>query len=84
VSARIARAERFFGATGATLAHGDNRAFYRLSTDSIVLPLFETFRKTSPRRIGRSLAKGAGQRVSEGLDRLRSDSGILARPPMRR
>jgi len=29
VSARIARAERFFGATGATLAHGGNRAFYR-------------------------------------------------------
>src|SRR6267143_1863211 len=44
VSARIARAERFFGATGASLAHGGNRAFYRPSTDSIVLPLFETFR----------------------------------------
>ena len=44
VSARIARAERFFGATGATVAHGGNRAFYRPSTDSIVLPLFETFR----------------------------------------
>src|SRR5439155_12664225 len=44
VSARIARAERFFGATGATLIHGGNRAFYRPSTDSIVLPLFETFR----------------------------------------
>jgi antirestriction protein ArdC len=44
VSARIARAERFFGATGATLAHGGNRAFYRPSTDSIVLPPFETFR----------------------------------------
>ena len=44
VSARIVRAERFFGATGATLAHGGNRAFYRPSTDSIVLPPFETFR----------------------------------------
>src|SRR6266849_5106926 len=44
VSARIARAECFFGATGATLAHGGTRAFYRPSTDSIVLPLFETFR----------------------------------------
>jgi zincin-like metallopeptidase/ParB-like nuclease family protein len=44
VSARIARAECFFGATGATVAHGGNRAFYRPSTDSIVLPLFETFR----------------------------------------
>src|ERR1700694_4061649 len=43
-SARIARAESFFGATGATLAHGGYRAFYRPSTDSIVLPLFETFR----------------------------------------
>src|SRR4029077_3573406 len=44
VSARIARAERFFGATGATLAHGGNRAFYRPSTDCIVRPLFEAFR----------------------------------------
>ncbi len=45
MSARIVqRAERFFGATGATLAHGGNRAFYRPSTDSIVLPRFETFR----------------------------------------
>src|SRR5437870_12431406 len=35
---------RLFGATGATLAHGGNRAFYRPSTDSIVLPFFETFR----------------------------------------
>jgi antirestriction protein ArdC len=44
VSARIARAECFVGATGATLAHCGTRAFYRPSTDSIVLPLFETFR----------------------------------------
>src|SRR5712691_1057356 len=29
--------------TGATLAHGGNRAFYRPSTDSIMLPRFETF-----------------------------------------
>ena len=46
VSARMAHAERFFGATGATLAHGGNRAFYRPSTDSIVMPPFETFRDT--------------------------------------
>jgi len=44
VLARIARAESFFAATGATLAHGGNRAFYRPSTDSIVLPPFEAFR----------------------------------------
>ena len=44
VPARIARAESFFSATGASLAHGGNRAFYRPSTDSIVLPPFETFR----------------------------------------
>ena len=43
-SARIGRAECFFGATGASLAHGGDRAFYRPSTDSIVMPLFETFR----------------------------------------
>jgi antirestriction protein ArdC len=44
VSARIDRAERYFGATGATVTHGGNRAFYQPSTDGIVLPLFETFR----------------------------------------
>jgi hypothetical protein len=37
VSARIARAECFFGATAATLADGGKRAFYRPSTDSILL-----------------------------------------------
>jgi antirestriction protein ArdC len=42
--ARIARAESFFAATGATLSHGGNRAFYRPSTDTIVLPPFEAFR----------------------------------------
>ena len=41
---RIARAERFFAATGAKLSHGGSRAFYRPSTDCIVLPPFETFR----------------------------------------
>jgi len=44
VPARIARAESFFAATGATISYGGNRAFYRPSTDSIVLPSFETFR----------------------------------------
>ena len=44
MSARTARAERFFAATGATLSDGGNRAYYRPSTESIVLPLFETFR----------------------------------------
>src|ERR1017187_164442 len=42
--ARIARAESFFAATGVTLSHGGNRAFYRPSTDTIVMPPFETFR----------------------------------------
>lgn len=41
---RIARAESFFAATGATLSHGGNRAFYRPSTDAIVMPPFEAFR----------------------------------------
>jgi antirestriction protein ArdC len=42
--ARIERAEHFFAATGVTLSHGGSRAFYRPSTDSIVLPMFEAFR----------------------------------------
>jgi len=41
---RIERADRFFAATGAELSHGGSRAFYRPSTDSIVLPVFEAFR----------------------------------------
>lgn len=41
---RIAHAEQFFAATGAELSHGGSRAFYRPSTDSIVLPMFEAFR----------------------------------------
>jgi antirestriction protein ArdC len=43
-AARIKRAETFFTATGATVSHGGSRAFYRPSTDSIVLPPFEAFR----------------------------------------
>lgn len=43
-AARISRAETFFAATKADLSHGGNRAFYRPSTDTIVLPPFESFR----------------------------------------
>lgn len=43
VITRIARAERFFAATKAELSHGGSRAFYRPSTDTIVLPAFEAF-----------------------------------------
>jgi antirestriction protein ArdC len=39
----IARAESFVSATGATIAHGGSRAFYRPSTDSIQLPPREAF-----------------------------------------
>jgi len=42
--ARIAGAESFFSATGASLSYGGNCAFYRPSTDSIVMPAFEAFR----------------------------------------
>lgn len=44
VPARISHAESFFAATGASLSHGGTRAFYRPSTDTIVLPAFEAFR----------------------------------------
>lgn len=39
----IAQAEAFVAATGATIAHGGGRAFYRPSTDSIQLPPREAF-----------------------------------------
>jgi antirestriction protein ArdC len=39
----IERAEAFVAATGASIAHGGGRAFYRPSTDSIQLPPREAF-----------------------------------------
>jgi antirestriction protein ArdC len=42
--ARIEHAENFFAATGASITHGGNQAFYRPSTDSINMPPFEAFR----------------------------------------
>ena len=42
--ARIAHAETFFAATGATVSHGGNRAYYRPSTDTVQMPPFEAFR----------------------------------------
>lgn len=41
---RIARADKFFAATGADITHGGNRAFYSHSEDRIQLPPFEMFR----------------------------------------
>ena len=43
---RIERAEGFFAATGATIMHGGNRAFYAHRSDHIQMPPFEIF----PRR----------------------------------
>lgn len=40
---RDARAEAFFTATGARVETGGNSAFYRLDTDHIQMPAFETF-----------------------------------------
>jgi antirestriction protein ArdC len=41
---RIAHAERFFGATGATVRHGGNQACYSVASDFVQMPFFETFR----------------------------------------
>jgi antirestriction protein ArdC len=41
---RIASAEAFFAATGASISHGGNRAFYSPSHDRIQMPPFEAFR----------------------------------------
>lgn len=40
------RAEAFFAATGATIRHGGNTAYYSPSQDVVVLPVPETFRDT--------------------------------------
>lgn len=42
---RIAHADAFFAATGAKLAHGGDRAFYRPSADTITMPPFASFAK---------------------------------------
>lgn len=41
---RIAGAEAFFAATGASVGHGGNRAFYSPSEDRIQIPPFEAFK----------------------------------------
>jgi antirestriction protein ArdC len=40
---RIERAESFLAATGATVRHGGNRAFYSPASDHVQMPPFETF-----------------------------------------
>jgi antirestriction protein ArdC len=41
--ARIEHAEKFFAASGATIRHGGNRAFYSIAADAIQMPPFESF-----------------------------------------
>jgi antirestriction protein ArdC len=41
---RIERVEGFFAATGATVRHGGNRAYYSISTDHVQMPPIESFR----------------------------------------
>ena len=41
---RIAQAEQFFSATGATVRHGGNQAYYSVASDVVQMPFFETFR----------------------------------------
>lgn len=40
---RIEEAERFFEATGATIRHGGNKAYYSPALDAVQMPLFEAF-----------------------------------------
>jgi antirestriction protein ArdC len=41
---RIAHAENFFAAIGATIRHGGNRAYYNIGEDFVQMPPFEAFR----------------------------------------
>jgi antirestriction protein ArdC len=41
---RIGRVESFFSATGASVRHGGNRAYYSVSTDHVQMPPIESFR----------------------------------------
>lgn len=40
---RIARADGFFAATGAHIMNGGNSAYYRMASDHIQMPMFESF-----------------------------------------
>jgi len=42
--ARIEHAEEFFSATGATIHHGGDKAYYTPSRDSIQMPIFNAFK----------------------------------------
>lgn len=42
--ARDEAAEQFFAAKGATIRHGGNSAYYRISEDAVQMPPFESFR----------------------------------------
>lgn len=41
---RIARADAFFTATGATIRHGGNQAYYAIGSDHVQMPPLEAFR----------------------------------------
>jgi antirestriction protein ArdC len=41
---RIAHVEQFFSATGATVRHGGNQAYYSVASDVVQMPFFETFK----------------------------------------
>jgi antirestriction protein ArdC len=41
---RIAQADAFFAATGTTVSHGGNSAYYSPAYDCIQMPAFEEFR----------------------------------------
>jgi antirestriction protein ArdC len=41
---RIGAADAYFAATGATIHHGGNRAYYNISQDFVQMPPFEAFR----------------------------------------
>src|SRR5580704_1222582 len=41
---RIAHAEKFFAATGATIRHGGTMAYYSVTNDYVQMPPFESFR----------------------------------------
>ena len=43
-SGRTAAAESFFAATGASVQHGGNQAFYTMAQDRVQMPPFESFR----------------------------------------
>jgi antirestriction protein ArdC len=90
---RIARADAFFAATGASIRHGGTTAFYSPSLDHIQMPPFESFRDAAsyvavlsheathwtaaPNRVNRDLSRYARDSSERAREELIAELGSV-------